>query len=261
AAPAESDERQRPRRQPRRRPAGTHRLRRWPHRHRQTAVCARAWRGRQQPPPVPPAALEPGLGPVPRGRRRGRAGELARSRRGSLRQPVLGAADPGAGAVDARPPRRGGAVVRRRRAHRAYALERRGQPAGAAAGLARGGPRDAGRSRRRMAGSAAGLALSRVAASGGHAVSSGFLRLTDSAMKWTLACLVALLPAAFSCAAQVPMPGDDGMDAGQAARLQATQAAVGSWYARVADALAASGKARDLAFAATLLEGAGQDAA
>jgi len=112
-----------------------------------------------------------------------------------------------------------------------------------------------------MAGSAAGLALSRVAASGGHAVSSGFLRLTDSAMKWTLACLVTLLPAAFSCAAQVPMPGDDGMDAGQAARLQAAQAAVGSWYTRVADALAASGKARDLAFAATLLEGAGQDAA
>ena len=79
-------------------------------------------------------------------------------------------------------------------------------------------------------------------------------------MKWTLACLAVLLPVAFSCSAQVPMPGDDGMDAEQAARLRAAQDAVGAWYTRVAEQLATSGEARDLAFAATLLEGAGQAA-
>jgi len=105
-----------------------------------------------------------------------------------------------------------------------------------------------------VAGSAAGLALTATAAR----VIVGVPRLTDSRMKWTLACLVALLPAAFSCAAQVPMPDDGAMDADEAAELQAAQAATGAWYARVADALAASGKPRDLAFAATLLQMAGQ---
>lgn len=73
-------------------------------------------------------------------------------------------------------------------------------------------------------------------------------------MKWILVCLVALLPAAFSCAAQVPHPDDQVMSAEEAAQLQAAQDAAASWYARAADALAASGKARDLAFAATLLQ-------
>src|SRR5690606_28686786 len=77
-----------------------------------------------------------------------------------------------------------------------------------------------------------------------------------SCMKLPLACLAFALSGVLTCAAQVPMPGDDGMDAEQAARLQAAQDAVGSWYTRAAEQLAASGKARDLAFAATLLEGA-----
>src|SRR3546814_14705545 len=63
-------------------------------------------------------------------------------------------------ALDARPPRGSGAVVRRRGAHRADALARSGQPAGAAAGLARGRPREAGRSGRRVGQGAAKLALS-----------------------------------------------------------------------------------------------------
>jgi len=77
-------------------------------------------------------------------------------------------------------------------------------------------------------------------------------------MKLPLVCLALVLSSALTCAAQVPVPDDDGMDAGEAADVQAAQAATEAWYARVADALAASGKPRDLAFAATLLQLAGQ---
>ncbi len=72
-------------------------------------------------------------------------------------------------------------------------------------------------------------------------------------MKWSLACLVALLPAAFSCAAQVPLPDDRAMSAEEAAQLQAAQDAAAAWHQRTAAALAAGGKARDLALAAILL--------
>src|SRR3546814_2693155 len=75
-------------------------------------------------------------------------------------QSRLGAADAGARALDARTPRGSSAVVRRRGAHRADALARSGQTAGAAAGLARGRPREAGRSSRRVRGGAAKLARS-----------------------------------------------------------------------------------------------------
>jgi len=78
-------------------------------------------------------------------------------------------------------------------------------------------------------------------------------------MKLPLACLAFALSGVLTCAAQVPVPGGQDMDADQAAWLQATQDAAGAWYTRTAEALAASGKARDLAFAATLLQLAGQD--
>jgi hypothetical protein len=68
------------------------------------------------------------------------------------------------------------------------------------------------------------------------------------------ACLVAiLLCAAFACGAQVP-PDDQALDAGEAAQLQAAPDAAGAYYARTAAELAASGKPRELAFAATLLQ-------
>jgi hypothetical protein len=67
------------------------------------------------------------------------------------------------------------------------------------------------------------------------------------------ACLAALLCAIFTCGAQVPFD-DQAMDATETAQLQAAQDAAGAYYTRTAGALAASGKPRALAFAATLLE-------
>ena len=68
-------------------------------------------------------------------------------------------------------------------------------------------------------------------------------------------CLTAvLLCAALACGAQVPAPADRAMDAEEAAQLQAMQDAAGIYYVRTATALAASGKSRELAFAATLLQ-------
>ncbi|HVI59606.1 MAG TPA: hypothetical protein VM619_12160 [Luteimonas sp.] len=86
-----------------------------------------------------------------------------------------------------------------------------------------------------------------------------------------------LLAAIFACGAQEPPqalsgqetatlreaglapadPGDGAMSADDAARLQAAQAAGERYHARVAAELAATGKPRELAFAATLLQLAG----
>ena len=68
------------------------------------------------------------------------------------------------------------------------------------------------------------------------------------------ACLFAALLCVTSATA-AQMPVDDGrqMDAGEAVQLEAMQAAAATYYARTAVELAASGKPRDLAFAATLL--------
>ncbi|MDN5782467.1 MAG: hypothetical protein L0H23_10695, partial [Luteimonas sp.] len=63
----------------------------------------------------------------------------------------------------------------------------------------------------------------------------------------TPTCLfAALLCVAFTCAAQAPPPDDQAMDADETAQLQAMQAAAGTYYARTAAELAASGKPRDL---------------
>ena len=68
------------------------------------------------------------------------------------------------------------------------------------------------------------------------------------------ACLcAALLCVASATAAQMPVYDDGQMDAGEAAQLQAMQDAAATYYARTAAELAASGKPRDLAFAAFLL--------
>jgi hypothetical protein len=69
------------------------------------------------------------------------------------------------------------------------------------------------------------------------------------------ACLFAALScAALACGAQAPPPDERAMDAEEAAQLQAMQDAAGTYYARTAAELAASGKPRELAFAATLLQ-------
>ena len=83
-------------------------------------------------------------------------------------------------------------------------------------------------------------------------------------MKSTLslptALLTALLSAAtFACAAQVPLPDDTRMSPQEAAQLQAAQDASAAYYLRIAAELAASGEARELAFAATLLPLAGRN--
>lgn len=67
----------------------------------------------------------------------------------------------------------------------------------------------------------------------------------------------ALLCLASTTAAQAPGDDDGRMDAGEAAQLQAMQEAAATYYTRTAVELAASGKPRDLAFAATLLQLAG----
>lgn len=83
-----------------------------------------------------------------------------------------------------------------------------------------------------------------------------------------------LLAATFACGAQAPPsageagtlrgagleagdPGDGATSAEDAPQLAAMQAASRHYYTRVAEMLAASGKPRELAFAATLLEAAG----
>jgi hypothetical protein len=68
------------------------------------------------------------------------------------------------------------------------------------------------------------------------------------------ACLAAMLLGATStCGAQVPFD-EQAMDATEAAQLEAAQHAAGTYYARTAATLATTGKPRELAFAATLLE-------
>lgn len=68
-----------------------------------------------------------------------------------------------------------------------------------------------------------------------------------------LPCLIVLLSAAFACSAQVPRPDAAGMSADEAAQLQAAQEASAAYYLRIAAELAATGKPRELAFAAILL--------
>ena len=76
-----------------------------------------------------------------------------------------------------------------------------------------------------------------------------------------------LLAASVACGAQEPPRAPSGqetattdgaMSADEAARLQAAQAAGERYHARVAAELAATGRPRDLAFAATLLQIAGE---
>lgn len=67
-------------------------------------------------------------------------------------------------------------------------------------------------------------------------------------------CLFALLCGASAAAAQTPGFDDRQMDAGEAAQLQVMREAVAAYHERTAVQLAASGKPRDLAFAASLLQ-------
>jgi hypothetical protein len=67
-------------------------------------------------------------------------------------------------------------------------------------------------------------------------------------------CLLALLFAG-TAHAQVPLPDDEeAMTPEQAAQMQAAEDAAQSYYSRIATDLAASGKSRELALAATLLQ-------
>lgn len=72
-------------------------------------------------------------------------------------------------------------------------------------------------------------------------------------MNLRVPCLILLLFAA-GAHAQMPPPEAPAMSAEEAARLQAAQQAARAWHARMAVELAASGKARELALAATLLQ-------
>ena len=72
----------------------------------------------------------------------------------------------------------------------------------------------------------------------------------------TTCLFAALLYGASAAAAQTPEYDDRQMDAGEAAQLQAMREAVAAYHERIAVELAASGKPRDLAFAARLLKAA-----
>jgi hypothetical protein len=72
-------------------------------------------------------------------------------------------------------------------------------------------------------------------------------------MRLRVSCLSVLLFAA-SAQAQLPPPGEDETTVEDAARMQEAQEAMQSYYARVATELAANGGARELAFAASLLQ-------
>ena len=76
-------------------------------------------------------------------------------------------------------------------------------------------------------------------------------------MRLRVFCLLALLFTS-TLHAQEPFPGEGEMTAEEVAQMQAGEQAMASYYARAATALAASGGARDLAFAATLLQFARQ---
>ena len=70
----------------------------------------------------------------------------------------------------------------------------------------------------------------------------------------TTCLFAALLCGASAAAAQTPEYDDRQMDAGEAAQLQVMREAVAAYHERTAVELAASGKPRDLAFAANLLQ-------
>lgn len=77
------------------------------------------------------------------------------------------------------------------------------------------------------------------------------LRLPRTLLSWLL-----LLLSAGAAHAQVPAREAPAMAAEEMARMQASQDAMRAWHARVAAELAASGRPRELALAATLLESA-----